>query len=305
VLLPSLSTNVLENLLWKGGPSSDGAFASVVENRTGIITVDKTGTVFGNGAYDGRFNIDLVHDTNGILRPFALSLFHPAPREVLMIGLSSGSWAQVIASNPEVERLTVIELNPGYLRLISGRPEVASVLTNSKVSIIADDGRRWLRLHPDRRFDAIVSNTTWNFRANTTNLLSFEFLELVKNHLERGGVFFYNTTDSARVQRTGCLSFPFGARFTNHMVVSTEPVAWDFERWSTVLTAYRIDGHPVPDVREADRLMRLSAELAGTGQPGQDRFIESCPEILARTAGKIPVTDDNMGTEWRYVLGLE
>jgi len=123
--------------------------------------------------------------------------------------------------------------------------------------------------------------------------------------LERGGVFFYNTTDSARVQRTGCLSFPFGARFTNHMVVSTEPVAWDFERWSTVLTAYRIDGHPVPDVREADRLMRLSAELAGTGQPGQDRFIESCPEILARTAGKIPVTDDNMGTEWRYVLGLE
>ena len=50
--------------------------------------------------YDGRFNTDLKHDTNGIVRPYALSLFHPAPRDVLMIGLSSGSWAQVIASNP-------------------------------------------------------------------------------------------------------------------------------------------------------------------------------------------------------------
>ena len=30
------------------------------------------GTVFGNGMYDGRFNTDLKHDTNGIVRPYAL-----------------------------------------------------------------------------------------------------------------------------------------------------------------------------------------------------------------------------------------
>ena len=36
-----------------------------------------------------------------------------------MIGLSSGSWAQVIANDPDVASLTVVEINPGYLSLIA------------------------------------------------------------------------------------------------------------------------------------------------------------------------------------------
>jgi len=106
-----------------------------------------------------------------------------------MIGLSSGSWAQVIANNPEVASLTVVEINPGYLRLVQDTPAVASVLRNPKVTVITDDGRRWLRLNPGRRFDAIVSNTTFYFRANASNLLSVEFLGLIKDHLKHNGIF--------------------------------------------------------------------------------------------------------------------
>ena len=56
--------------------------------------------------------------------------------------------------------------------------------------------------------------------------------------------------------------------------------------------------------RSEDRaeLDRLQASLAADNAP---RPIEACAEILARTAGKQPVTDDNMGSEWRYSLGLE
>ena len=121
--------------------------------------------------YDGRFNTALRNDRNGIIRPYALSLFHAAPRDVLIIGLSSGSWAQVIASNPAVNSLTVVEINQGYLALIAQQPEVASVLRNPKVTIITDDGRRWLSHHPELRYDAIISNTTWHFRSNASNLL--------------------------------------------------------------------------------------------------------------------------------------
>jgi spermidine synthase len=310
VVVPRWSDNVLENLQWKGIPH-DAHLVRTVENRSGIITATNDGTVFGNGIYDGRFNTDLLHDTNGIVRPYALSLFHPAPRDVLMMGLASGSWAQVIASNPDVASLTIVEINPGYLTLIAESPEVASVLSNPKVTIVTDDGRRWLRANPRRRFDAIVSNTTYYFRANATNLLSTEFLTLVKGRLNPGGIFFYNTTDSDRVQRTGCLAFAHGARFTNHMVVSEAPIAWDFARWRHTLESYRIDGHAVfdparaPDRAELDRLTSWKASLATAAARDGQWPIEPCPDVLARTAGRLPVTDDNMGSEWLHFLGRE
>ena len=299
--IPMMSHRLLENLLFKR--SVDHAFASVVENRSGIITVEPDGTVFGNGMYDGRFNTRLNDDRNGIIRPYALSLFHGAPRDVLMIGLSSGSWAQVIASNPAVASLTIVEINPGYRTLIAQRPEVASVLHNPKITIITDDGRRWLSHHPDQRFDAIVSNTTWNYRANITNLLSIEFLQLARQHLNPHGIVFYNTTDSTRVQRTACLAFPYGARFTNHMVVSDTPIDWNFERWRRTLESYAIDGERQFDLHSPDDRALLDSITLPDG--GSHPVIEGCPDVLARSAGKTPVTDDNMGTEWRHSMGLE
>jgi spermidine synthase/predicted MFS family arabinose efflux permease len=304
--VPYWSAHVLESLQWKGTPFA-GKFVDVVEDRSGIIAVTDDGVVFGNGMYDGRFNTDLKHDTNGIVRPYALSLFHPAPREVLMIGLSSGSWAQVIANNPDVASLTVIEINPGYMSLIERQPQVASVLSNPKVTVVTDDGRRWLRANPNRHFDAIVSNTTWYFRAGVTNLLSVEFLDIIRRHLNPGGIFFYNTTNSDRVQRTGCLAFAHGARFTNHMVVSDAPIAWNFRRWRQTLESYRIDGTPVFDTaREPDRAkLDQFASWEESLAPEKIGPIEPCPNLLARTAGKRPVTDDNMGSEWLHFIGLD
>ncbi|HEV8552411.1 MAG TPA: spermidine synthase [Casimicrobiaceae bacterium] len=311
MLLPVLASNVLEGLLPTPAGDSTGPFARVVENRNGIITVDRSGVVYGDGSYDGRFNTDLVHDTNGIVRPFSLSLYHAAPHDVLMIGLSSGSWAQVIANNPEVSSFTIVEINPGYLKLVAEVPEVASVLTNPKVTIVIDDGRRWLRLNRVRRFDVIVSNTTFYFRANAANLLSTDFLELIKRHLRPGGIFFYNTTSSDRVQRTACLAFPFGARFTNHMVVSASPIVWDFERWRRTLGGYRIDGQPVLDPSRSedraalDQLISFQAAMRTDLIPSAQKPIEPCAEILVRTEGKDPVTDDNMGSEWRHYFRIE
>jgi len=53
------------------------------------------------------------------------------------------------------------------------------------------------------------------------------------------------------------------------------------------------------------QLMTMGTSLAPGVRPGAESPIEPCPDILARTAGKRVVTDDNMGSEWRYFLGLE
>ena len=73
---------------------------------------------------------------------------------------------------------------------------VSSLLANPKVHIVIDDGRRWLASNPARRFDVIVMNTTFHWRAHTTNLLSEEFLRLARAHLRAGGILHYNTTGS-------------------------------------------------------------------------------------------------------------
>jgi spermidine synthase len=305
-----LSARVMESLLYKSGASRTPALASVIENRNGIIAVSPDGIVYGNGMYDGRFNTSLLHDTNGIVRAYGLSLYHRSPRDVLMIGLSSGSWAQVIANNPDVSRLTIVEINPGYISLIRARPEVASVLRNPKVRIIIDDGRRWLKRYPDRRFDAIVANTTYNFRSNASNVLSIEFDDLIRAHLKPGGVYFFNATDSDRVEKTGCESFRYGYRIFNFILVSDSPIDADFKHWRQNLLDYRIDGRPVVGLArsaERDKLERVLGQLTEekTNMDLANRgIVENCKNLLLRTSGIQPVTDDNMGTEWRYPLGL-
>ena len=82
-------------------------FTEVTEGRSGIVSV-LGNTVYGGGVYDGKFNIDPVNDVNGITRAYALAGMRGAPRRVLMIGLSTGSWAQVLAHHPGIDRLDII-----------------------------------------------------------------------------------------------------------------------------------------------------------------------------------------------------
>lgn len=266
-------------------------YADIVETRSGVIGVTPEGVVIGGGVYDGAFNIDLIHDINGIHRAYALSLLHPAPRQVLMIGLSSGSWAQVIANNAHVEKLTIVEINRGYLRLIARHPIVSSLLSNPKVTISIDDGRRWLVAHPEARFDVIVMNMTYSWRAHATNLLSTEFLELARQHLRPAGILLYNTTGSKDVQKTGVTVFPYGLLLGGCLVVSDSVINVDTERWRQTIMKYRIDGRSV----------------VGNGKSSGDKIgelmtaygsLEYAAKIRQETAGARIVTDDNMAPEW-------
>ena len=301
---PLVYDRLWERLLYKSKLADDARFAEVIETRSGVITVTADGTVYGGGAYDGRFNTSLRWDKNGILRAYGVAALHPAPRRLLMIGLASGSWAKVLSTMPGLERLTIVEINPGYVTLLGRHPEVEGVLRDPTVEIVIDDGRRWLHRHADR-FDVIVMNTTWHWRAHITNLLSAEFMQLARDHLQPGGVFYFNTTSSADVQRTAAEAFPHALRVYNFLAVSDAPVAFDRGRWRSALEAWRLDGAPAVDVatdegRELfDDLMTYPDTLDA---PPIDSGLESRASLLARLEGVARrVTDDNMLAEWRGV----
>jgi spermidine synthase len=276
-------------------------FVHVAETRSGAVGVTADGIVYGAGVYDGRFNVSLTHDANEVVRAYAISAFHPAPRHVLMIGLASGSWAQVIAANPEVDDLTIVEINPAYLQLIPKYPDVASLLHNPKVRIVIDDGRRWLLHNRDASFDVIVMNTTYHWRDHITNLLSTDFLAIVRGHLNSGGVFFYNTTGSNEVMATGLAVYPYGLRFMAFLVVSDSRIVFDRERWKRVLLGYSIDGERVIDPRDPRQVMVLQHVLDIPDDPsGSQNFsIEDSDQLRQRLHHMLIITDDNMGTEWR------
>jgi spermidine synthase len=276
-------------------------FAEVVENRSGTIGVTPHGTVFGGGVYDGHFSTDLLNDVNIIVRPFALSAFHPAPQKLLMIGLGSGSWAQVAANHPQVESLTIVEINPGYLQLVAHHAQVASLLRNARVRIVIDDGRRWLMCNRQEKFDVILMNTSFYWRNHSSNLLSAEFLSIAKQHLKPGGVFFYNTTGSDDAIATGLSVFPFGLRVVNALAVSDSPLVLDRSRWKAVLLNYVIDGKHVVDAGDPGQVEKLDevVNLPDKAPANGFRFIETNSELRRRMVNRLIITDDNMGLEWR------
>ena len=299
----SVYSGLYERLLFGAKYTSEMQFRDIVESRTGVVTLTPDGTVYGGGVYDGRISLDLVNDTNGIFRSFALDAFHPDPKKVLMIGLSMGSWAQVIANNPRVETLTIVEIDPNYLKLIPRYPPVASLLRNPKVEIIIDDGRRWLVRNPGRRFDVIVMNTTQHWLAHASNLLSVEFLRLARYHLKPGGIHYYNTTFSTNALLSGVTVFPHGLRIGNFLAVSDAPISFDKERWRAGLANYAIDGKRVLDLGDSahraalDKILALADTLRDPN-PTWGMRLESDQSLRNRLKGSTLITDDNMQGEW-------
>jgi spermidine synthase len=297
-------SKLYERLLFKDKFAPASSFQHLVENRDGVIAVTSDNVVFGGGVYDGRISADLVNDNNGIFRAFAVDALHANPRDLLIIGLSAGAWAQVIANNPRVRRITVVEINPGYLQIIRQHSEVASLLRNPKVDIVVDDGRRWLVRNPDKKFDFVLMNTSQHWLAHTSNLLSVEFLQLIRPHLKPGGIHYYNTTFSSEALLTGATVFPYALRVGNFLAVSDSPIVFDKDRWNAALTSYSIEGQPVFDLSKPAHRIALErvlglADTMHDSRVEQGMHLESRDSILARQNGAALVTDDNMGAEWR------
>jgi spermidine synthase len=291
-----------ERLIFGQRAEASVPFAHLVENRNGIVGVTKDAAVFGGGVYDGYFNVDPLADSNLVARIYALSAFAPHPKSILVVGLASGSWGQILANHPQVESLDAVEINPGYLQLIPQYACVSSFLGNPKVHVYVDDGRRWLLAHPEARYDAIVVNSTFHWRDHSSTLLSQEFLGLARQHLNPGGVYYFNSTESDEAIATSLRVFPYALRVINFVAVSDSPINLDKSKWLGILREYKLDGRPVFDSANprAETVLTAYMALADTvNQPPRFLGMESGESLRARLRGRSIITDDNMGMEWK------
>jgi predicted membrane-bound spermidine synthase len=211
VLIPQ---DLIKRILDHGGFGRE-AIAEVVESRHGIfhrLRDTRGDVILGANLYDGRFNVDpATNDLNGIARIYRSLASAPKVERVLMIGLGSGSWLEVARHFEDVKHIQVVELAPAYGKLMRGSELVAGALTDPKVHIAYTDGLRWLHRHSDQKFDVIVMNTTFYWRAFATNLLSVEFFQQLRGHLSERGVVMMNPTGSKDAAATFLHVFPNAA----------------------------------------------------------------------------------------------
>jgi len=117
------------------------------------------------------------------------ALIHEKPKSVLVVGFGAGVTAGTFVVHPEVENITICEIEP-LIPQASAKyfaTENHDVFHDPRTRIVYDDARHFVLTTKDK-FDIITSDPIHPWVKGTATLYSKEYFELVKQHLNPGGV---------------------------------------------------------------------------------------------------------------------
>lgn len=162
---------------------AEGATASVAvtENRVGAKQFHIAGKVEASDMdIDMRLERMLGH---------VPALMHPRPRKILIVGNGAGVTAGALSIHPQVERIVICEIErvvPASARQFFAK-ENHHVLDDPRTEVVFDDARHFL-MTTKEKFDIITSDPIHPWVRGAATLYSLEYLELVRDHLEPGGI---------------------------------------------------------------------------------------------------------------------
>lgn len=162
------------------------------EGAATVVTVaqaHRSGNVWlaNNGKIEASTTGDMPTQLLVSILPLMLA---PERREVAMIGLASGISAGAALLFDDVERLTVVELEPATARaarLFSSWNR--SVLDDPRLDLRFDDGRNHLFRTPPHRYDVVISEPSNPWISGVSNLFTAEFFAMARQRLRPGGVW--------------------------------------------------------------------------------------------------------------------
>ncbi|MFJ9430989.1 spermidine synthase [Streptomyces sp. NPDC101490] len=141
------------------------------------------------------------------------ALVHPAMNgphaHVLIVGGGDGMAAREVLRYPDVRAVTVVELDPGVVRLARTDPALASLnaqaFRDPRVRVVYADAFHWLRSSVGRvreRYDVVVSDLPDPGITPSTKLYSEEFYGLVSQLLTPSGRFVVHAGSATDRPRT-------------------------------------------------------------------------------------------------------
>ncbi|MHB9149760.1 MAG: spermidine synthase [Thermoleophilia bacterium] len=175
------------------------------------------------------------------------------PESVLVIGFGAGVTAGAVSIDPQVERLTIVEIEPlvpkAAQTYFSGVNE--GVMSNPKTKVVIDDGRHYL-MTSRQKFDAITCDPFDPWTKGAATLSTVEFFESVREHLNPGG------TVTVWVPLYQTRRETVKSEIATFMSVFPNGVVWDnvTNGAGDIVLSGRLDGTPIElDALEA-RVMR-------------------------------------------------
>jgi spermidine synthase len=161
----------------------EGWNASVAVSRlsNGVLNYHNAGKVQASSEpQDMRLQRMLGHLT---------TLIPAQTRTVLVIGCGAGVTAGAVSIEPRLQRETIAEIEPLVPNVVSTyfREHNFDVIRNPKVHVTIDDARHFV-LTTKQTFDAVTSDPLDPWVKGAAMLYTREFFELVKQHLNPGGV---------------------------------------------------------------------------------------------------------------------
>jgi len=156
------------------------------ESSVGLFAGDSY-AFYVNGKSDGAA---LGDAPTQVMLGLVSAALHPQPRSACVVGLGTGSSTGWLADVPGMERVDVVELEPGMLDLARDAfaPVNRDVMRKPNVRVILGDARETLLVRGPA-YDLIASEPSNPYRAGIASLFTREYYEAVRRRLHAGGIF--------------------------------------------------------------------------------------------------------------------
>jgi spermidine synthase len=117
------------------------------------------------------------------------ALLDDDPKSVLVVGFGAGVTAGSFTLHPNIKRIVICEIEPLIPKVVSTyfTKENYNVVNDPRVEIVYDDARHFI-LTTKEKFDVITSDPIHPWVKGAATLYTKEYFELVKAHLNPGGV---------------------------------------------------------------------------------------------------------------------
>ena len=124
-------------------------------------------------------------------------LFHPHPRDILLISGGAGGLINEILKNPDLLKIDYLELDPLILKMVRMYPTelTEEELNDSRVNVLNLDGRFFVK-NTDLTYDVIYLGLSSPSDLQANRLFTEEFFQEARKRLNPGGILTFTLPGS-------------------------------------------------------------------------------------------------------------